>query len=116
MARKITGSRSEYTRMHYKILREKGLCARCLKPAVPSKANCEVCAMKARIADKMYKAKAREAKAKEIHIEDDDKGEYKMTDEEREDFKRRWDRVFIPVQQTVYIYKAKDTYDGYSNK
>ena len=59
--------------------------------------------------------KARKARIK-AEKEDDDKGEYKMTEEERKQFNVRWRLVFSPTQRAEYIYNARDMYDGYTSR
>lgn len=61
-----------------------------------------------------YEAAIKDREKKEMR--DYDKVAYKMTEEEKKQFNRRWELVFIPTQQTEYLYKVKGMYDGYSNK
>jgi hypothetical protein len=60
-------------------------------------------------------ARVREKKSSVI---DDDKGEYKMTEEERLDNKRRWDILFStnPSYSTEYIYKVRNKYEDRKNR
>lgn len=97
MKREVKSDRAEYKAMYYKKLKEQGLCTSCLEPAITDKSRCEKCRERGVESDRKARVKRR------LGYEDNDKGEYKMTPEERALFHIRLNQVFLVSADYTHI-------------
>lgn len=89
-------------RMHARA--KKGLCVYCPSPARLNKSSCEKCNEKQIIATRERRAKKRiDSEGEEL---DDDKGKYKMTEQEKAHFKYMLNVMFSKAPDTIEILKA----------
>lgn len=92
-----TNYTKEYNKNRSNFNKTNGLCACCKGPAIPNKTRCEGCSKKRSEQNKYWRKKR-----KENELPDDDKGEYKMTKEERRRFNIRLTECFrqYPLQSS----------------